>query len=72
MAKHKMKPYFVISRELGCDGVFGERIEAENDEEAWEIVQESIATNMSQDWLFTADEFGKLKELCEKLLAESH
>ena len=67
MKKSKMKRYFVISRELCCDGVFGETIEAKNDEEAWEIVQESIATNMSHDWLFTEDEFRKLKELCEKL-----
>jgi hypothetical protein len=36
---------------------------AESQEEAWEIVEEEIATNNSQDWLMTEEEFEILKEM---------
>jgi hypothetical protein len=42
-------------------------IEAPDQEKAWQIVEEEIQTNMSQDWLLTREQILKLKKLLEKV-----
>ena len=38
-------------------------IEAEDEEEAWEIIEESWSDTNSQEWLLTEEAFNKLKEI---------
>lgn len=40
-------------------------IEVEREQEAWDIIEEEIATTNSQDWLLTKEEFLALKKVLE-------
>lgn len=40
--------------------------EASKDEDAWDIVEEGIRTNMSEDWLMTPEEALFLANLIKK------
>jgi hypothetical protein len=69
-----MKTFYVISRDLrfpGDDGLYAEKLRAKNHDEAWEMIDESIATSMSNEWVLSRREVQKLKKLCEALLGEA-
>lgn len=69
-----MEKYIVLSRAYNSveNEFSSESFVAQDESEAWEYVEESVATQMSQDWLLTFDEAKDLyKELGEALKEES-
>jgi len=48
-----MKTYIVVTRDFSFDSIHTTLIEAKNSEEAWDIVEEEICTNNSQEWVLT-------------------
>lgn len=65
-----MKTYYVLSMEFGRDGIYLTTIEAADDEEAGEILEQDIVTNFSQDWLLNKEQVRDLKDQCQAALGE--
>lgn len=70
--KHQSKPakqkLYCLSRDFTTVGCFSFRdLGAIDAEKAWQEIEENIATNMSQDWLITAEEVRYLKQLLENV-----
>lgn len=58
---------YCLSRDCTTVGAFAlYELESTEADHAWEEIGESIATNMSQDWLLTKAEVRYLKQLLEK------
>lgn len=55
--------FYVLQREFLTGIIFIESLNAKNNEKAWQIIEEEITTNNSQEWLLTEKEFYDLKEL---------
>ena len=49
-----MERFICVSRDFRSDDVWITGFTAEDEDDAWEVVEEG-ASNMSQDWLFTVD-----------------
>ena len=60
--------YYMLQRMFDSKSkqFFLHTLTAKNPEEAWESVEESIAGNMSQEWLMTKKELSELKRLLFK------
>ena len=58
-----MKTFKLLSRNFSDGALYLNTIKAKDEFKAWEIVEESYQSGMSQDWLMTLKEFKELKEL---------
>ena len=62
----KMK-FKVISRDLRSESYFEVfDLEAENEEKAWEIINEEILSSYSQVWLLSVEAFERFKKVIAK------
>jgi len=57
-----MEQFVCISRDYRSNDIDIIEIGAEDEEAAWEYVEEYIQGNMTQDWLFTKTEWDKFRD----------
>ena len=58
--------YIVLQRNFGQRGFSLHNITADSEEKAWEIVENEITGNMTQEWLLTKEEMKELIILLQK------
>lgn len=67
MENKNKKQFVVLSRDFGYNKFYVVKIKAKTEEEAWEIVENEIATTNSQDWLLDKESLKDLKEQIKNL-----
>lgn len=61
-----MEKFIVLQRDFGDRAFSAHTIEAENASKAWEIIEDEITGNMTQEWLLTPQGAGNLADLIKK------